>query len=136
MTVKEIVTLKGAEAKFDYAIAGCLYYTIDHPKFKITFPIDMNDKSDVGTTTFMASYRPIELMRYIRKAIESNSLIVSNRNLDVKLLKIKRYAHGKWEADYEEEVWAEDERDIDYWALDAKHAELEVLYGDSDVEEV
>lgn len=81
MTIKEIVTLEGAEAKFDYAIAGCLYYTIDHPKMKITFPVDMNNKDDVGTTTFMATYRPIELMRYIRKAIESESLIVSKYDL-------------------------------------------------------
>lgn len=82
MTLKEIVTLKGAVAKFDYAIAGCLYYTIDHSKLEITFPIDMNDRDDVGTTTFMSEYHPIELMRYIRKAIEGDSLIIQRENLD------------------------------------------------------
>lgn len=80
MILKEIVTLKGAIAKFDYAIAGCLYYTIDHPEFKITFPINMNDKDDVGTTTFMSEYRPIELMRYIRKAIEGDFLVIHREN--------------------------------------------------------
>lgn len=41
----------------------------------VTLPIDMNDKDDVGTTTFVASYKPITLMRYIRKAIENGTLI-------------------------------------------------------------
>lgn len=74
MTLKEIVTLQ-SEAKFDYAIAGVLYYSIENDNVKITFPIDMNNKEDVGTTTFLSSYKPITLMRYIRKAIENNNLI-------------------------------------------------------------
>lgn len=60
MTLKEIVTLP-AEAKFTHAIAGTLYYRIT--------------TDDVGTTTFVASYKPITLMRYIRKAIENGTLI-------------------------------------------------------------
>jgi len=78
MTLKEIVTLQ-SEAKFDYAIAGVLYYSIEHPNGKITFPVDMNNKEDVGTTTFLSSYKPITLMRYIRKAIENNTLIEVKR---------------------------------------------------------
>ena len=35
----------------------------------------MNNKEDVGTTTFLSCYKPITLMRYIRKAIENNNLI-------------------------------------------------------------
>lgn len=58
MTLKEIVTLP-AEAKF---------------------PIDMNDKDDVGTTTFVASYKPITLMRYIRKAMENETLITIDKS--------------------------------------------------------
>lgn len=72
MTLKEIVTLP-AEAKFTHAIAGTLYYRITTDV--VEFPIDMNDKDDVGTTTFVASYKPITLMRYIRKAIENGTLI-------------------------------------------------------------
>lgn len=45
----------------------------------IMFPIDMNDKDDVGTTTFEAEYKPITLMRYIRKAIEKDTLIIMNK---------------------------------------------------------
>lgn len=74
MVLKEIVTLP-AEAKFDYAIAGVLYYSIEHENRKVIFPIDMNNKEDVGTTTFVSSYKPITLMRYIRKAISSGELI-------------------------------------------------------------
>lgn len=71
MTLKEIVTLP-AEAKFTHAIAGTLYYRITTDNMVVEFPIDMND---VGTTTFVASYKPITLMRYIRKAIENGTLI-------------------------------------------------------------
>ena len=74
MTLKEIVKLDG-KAKFSYAIAGTLYYEIIHKKGKIIFPIDMNNKDDVGTTTFLAEYKPITLMRYIRKAMENKTLI-------------------------------------------------------------
>lgn len=74
MTLKEIVTLP-AEAKFTHAIAGTLYYRITTDNIVVEFPIDMNDKDDVGTTTFVASYKPITLMRYIRKAIENGTLI-------------------------------------------------------------
>lgn len=59
------------------AIAGVLYYTIKTKDKTIMFPINMNDKDDVGTTTFEAEYKPITLMRYIRKAIENNELIVT-----------------------------------------------------------
>ena len=78
MSIKEIVTLKNP-AKFSHAIAGVLYYTIDTENKTIIFPIDMNDKDDVGTTTFEAEYKPITLMRYIRKAIEKDLLIVMNK---------------------------------------------------------
>lgn len=75
MTLKEIV--KSEEpAVFSHAIAGVLYYTVQVGEKTVMFPIDMNDKDDVGTTTFYASYKPLTLMRYIRKAMESDSLVV------------------------------------------------------------
>lgn len=78
MTLKEIVTLL-SEAKFVHAIAGTLYYRIITDDVIVEFPIDMNDKDDVGTTTFVASYKPITLMRYIRKAIDNESIIIIHR---------------------------------------------------------
>ena len=79
MTLKEIVTLP-AEAKFVHAIAGTLYYRIITDDVIVEFPIDMNDKDDVGTTTFVASYKPITLMRYIRKAMENETLITIDKS--------------------------------------------------------
>ena len=78
MSIKEIVTLK-EPAKFSHTIAGVLYYMIKTKDKTIMFPIDMNDKDDVGTTTFETEYKPITLMRYIRKAMENNELIIINK---------------------------------------------------------
>ena len=75
MTLKEIVTLPNP-AKFSHAIAGVLYYKIDAEDKEVIFPIDMNDKEDVGTATFEAEYKPLTLMRYIRKAIDNDSLVI------------------------------------------------------------
>lgn len=78
MTLKEIVKLE-EPAVFSHAIAGVLYYKITHGNIEIMFPIDMNNKDDVGTATFVSSYKPITLMRYIRKAIDSDNLIIINK---------------------------------------------------------
>lgn len=63
-------------AKFSHAIAGVLYYKIEVDDKVVMFPIDMNNKEDVGTATFEAEYKPLTLMRYIRKAIDNDSLII------------------------------------------------------------
>lgn len=76
ITLKELV--KDTTAKFTHAIAGVLYYVVEVGETKYQFPIDMNDKYDVGTTTFFAEYKGITLMRYIRKAISSESLVKLN----------------------------------------------------------
>lgn len=77
MTLKEIVTSTNF-AEFSHAIAGVLYYKVKVGDKEVMFPIDMNDKDDVGTTTFENYYRPITLMRYIRKAMDNGSLVVMN----------------------------------------------------------
>lgn len=71
--IKNIV--KNTESIFSHAIAGVLYYTTDTPVGKYQFPIDMNDKDDVGTTAFVAKYKTITLMRYVRKANKKGELI-------------------------------------------------------------
>lgn len=73
MILKEIV--KDNTAKFSHAIAGVLYYVVETSNGKYQFPIDMNDRDDVGTTTFVDEYKAITLMRYIRKAMEKDLLI-------------------------------------------------------------
>lgn len=63
-------------ATLSHAIAGVLYYQVDTKSGdKYMFPVDMNDKDDVGTSTFPASIKAITLMRYIRKSINNDSLI-------------------------------------------------------------
>lgn len=73
--IKEIVG-NGNIATFSHAIAGILYYQVDTSTGnKYLFSIDMNDKDDVGTATFPNQIKAITLMRYIYKALNSNSLI-------------------------------------------------------------
>lgn len=74
--LKSIVMNRERMAKFDHAIAGVLYYKVDSDDNKnYQFPIDMNDKDDVGTATFGAEIKAASLMRYIRKAIENETLV-------------------------------------------------------------
>ena len=73
ITITEAV--KNTTAKFSHAIAGVLYYNLYVNDDIYQFEINMNDKNDVGTTTFFAEYKGITLMRYIRKAIESETLV-------------------------------------------------------------
>lgn len=41
-------------------------------------------RDDVGTTTFLAEYpKPITLMRYIRKAIDSGELVIATTDAEV-----------------------------------------------------
>nr|DAP34490.1 MAG TPA: hypothetical protein [Caudoviricetes sp.] len=77
MTIKEIVTLP-AMAKLTHAIAGVLFYEIRTDKAFVQFQVDMNDKNDVGDTTFYPEYKPITLMRYIRKSQENGTLIAES----------------------------------------------------------
>jgi len=67
--------VKGTIAKFSHAIAGVLYYNLFTEEGVYQFSIDMNDKDDVGTATFEAEYNGITLMRYIRKALHSETLV-------------------------------------------------------------
>ena len=74
ITLKEAV--QGSTANFTHAIAGVLYYalhTSDGSTYQ--FSVDMNDKDDVGTTTFDAEYKGITLMRYVRRAMANGSFV-------------------------------------------------------------
>lgn len=76
MTIKEIVTLP-AMAKLAHVSAGILYYEIKTENTFVQFQVDMNDKEDVGDTTFYTEYKPITLMRYIRKSMDNGTLVVT-----------------------------------------------------------
>lgn len=76
--IKLIDVIRSSYSTFDHAIAGVLYYVADVDGEKYQFPIDMNDKDDVGTTTFNSEYKSVTLMRYIRKAMEKDEFIKIN----------------------------------------------------------
>jgi len=80
MTLKEVVSDRNRTAHFSHYIDGCLFYIVNVDGLNYQFPIrvsssdpeeDKKAKADIGTTTFVAQYRAITLMRYIRKAIDS-----------------------------------------------------------------
>lgn len=83
MNIKEIV--KDSRAVFDHYANGKLFYNIvDNNSFKSTFqiPIDTIDQKtgrldtkELGETAFVFEYKAITLMRYIRKAIEDETII-------------------------------------------------------------
>lgn len=73
LSVKEIV--KGTKSVFSYAVAGVLYYVVEVGDEKYQFPVDMNDREDVGTTAFVAEYKTITLMRYVNKALKNGDFI-------------------------------------------------------------
>lgn len=73
LTVKEIV--KDTKAKFSFAREGVLYYTVEVNGETYQFPINMNEKEDVGAGVFLAEEKSIFFMRWIRKAISSENFI-------------------------------------------------------------
>lgn len=74
-TLKEIVADRNRVAKFSHYIDGSLYYAVDVNDKTYQFPINIFDKEDIGTTTFLSEFRAITLMRYIRKALQSENFI-------------------------------------------------------------
>ena len=70
LTIKEIV--KDNIAEFSFYRQNHLYYKIKIENDWYEFPIDIED---LGTATLDSPMRAITLMRYIRMAIEDNTLI-------------------------------------------------------------
>jgi len=73
ITLKELV--KGTTANFTHEVEGVWFYTVEVGEDKYQFPVDMNNKEDIGYTIFDEQYKAITLMRYIRKAIANETLI-------------------------------------------------------------
>ena len=82
---KRIDIVRDNTAKFLHAVGGVLYYRIETQKMVYIFPIDMNDKEDVGSAKFEHEHKAIYLMRYLNKAIENNSLISYEKKNTVSL---------------------------------------------------
>ena len=74
MELKEVIK-DNNRASISHCVAGVIYYTVKVDGKTYQFPIDMNDKDDVGTATFPVELKAITLMRYIRKAIEKEEFV-------------------------------------------------------------
>ena len=74
-TLKEVVSDRERVAKFSHYVDGNMYYTVDVWGTVYQFPINIFNREDIGTTTLMAEFRAITLMRYISKAMESGDFI-------------------------------------------------------------
>ncbi len=71
-TLKEIVT---QPANFAYFNRGKLFYEVSVDNVNYFFPVDITDTDDIGDATFENVYpKALTLMRYIRKAIESDEI--------------------------------------------------------------
>ena len=73
--IKVLDVVKDATAKFAYACDGKIYYQIDNNGNSYIFPINLENKEDVGLTRFEPEYKAITLMRYVRKAIDSGDIV-------------------------------------------------------------
>jgi hypothetical protein len=81
MNITKIV--KDNTAKFAYYRTGTLYYNVVHGDGSIIcmFPIDTTDTNDIGNATFNYEHKAINLMRYIRKAIDANTIVMFKEEL-------------------------------------------------------
>lgn len=64
-------------AIFSFYRSGKMYYNIVDTTGKALweFPVDVTNTDDIGNAVFPREIKAITLMRYIRKAIESDSLV-------------------------------------------------------------
>jgi hypothetical protein len=69
MELKNLI--KDNKVNFSHYRAGIMYYNIGYDGFVYTFPVPLED---IGDATLEKEDRAIMYMRYIRKAIENNTL--------------------------------------------------------------
>jgi len=75
-TLTQIV--KG-DAKISHICNGIIYYNIDVNGALYQLPIDCTDMNEWKDTYIQVEYKAVTLMRWIRKAINENTLIKLNR---------------------------------------------------------
>lgn len=70
MTLKQIV--KNNQVQFSHYRAGHLYYSVPVEQDQYCFPVPVED---IGDATFLSTDKAIIMMRYIRKAMASGTLV-------------------------------------------------------------
>ena len=75
--LKIVDIVKDNKAIFSFYRSGKMYYTIVDSTGKALweFPIDITDTNDIGNATLVNEFKAITLMRYVRKAIDNETLI-------------------------------------------------------------
>lgn len=73
MNLKDLI--KDNVARFSHASEGILFYNIGFEGSTYQFSIDMNNSEDVGVGVFNSEERAIFLMRWIRRAMESDTFV-------------------------------------------------------------
>ncbi len=76
--MKMLDIIKGNKARFNMYRNGMLYYDVVKPSGEAicNFPVDITDHRDIGSATFCDEHKAITLMRYIRKAMERETLVM------------------------------------------------------------
>lgn len=69
VNIKDLV--KGTVCFFEYIRCGQAYYTVYNGEGVYTFPVEL---ADLGNATINKEEKGMTMMRYIRKAIEANTL--------------------------------------------------------------
>lgn len=77
-TIKDII--KDNKVYFLFAREGKLYYGIDYLDKTYQFPIPFCDEHEVENATFPREDKAIYFMRYIRKAIDNEDFVLTNKN--------------------------------------------------------
>jgi hypothetical protein len=78
-TISDVINkeTKDYKAVFSFYRSGKMYYNVVDNTGKAIweFPVDVTNTDDIGNAVFPREIKAITLMRYIRKAIDSESLI-------------------------------------------------------------
>lgn len=72
MNIKDIV--KNNTATFNFYRQGVMYYEVTYNDQEYMFPVPL---SDIGDATLNVADRAIFFMRWIRKALEDNTFVLS-----------------------------------------------------------
>ena len=73
MNIKDVI--KDNFVKFSHACEGVLYYKVDVDGKTYEFPVDMNNKQDVGNGVFLKEDKAIYFLRWIRRSIDNDKFI-------------------------------------------------------------
>lgn len=77
MNIKDIV--KDNKVYFLYACEGKLYYGVKVEDKWYQFPVPFDNIEEVGNASFLSEDKAIIFMRYIRKALDNNDFILTNK---------------------------------------------------------